>query len=171
MDGFVIRKGCDADIDDLLGIERRAARLLLDLGGLDVFAMHNLSRNDLEAGIHGGILRVVDVDGVAVGFALAGAVDADAHLFEIDVLPEHGRRGIGGVLLESICAEAAARGRPAISLVTLREVPWNAPFYAKRGFVEFDETAWGEQLRGIVGRERLLGFPAVLRVTMRRMLG
>lgn len=171
MAGFVVRKGNDADIGGLPEMERRAAQLLLDRGGLDVFAMHSLSRDDLEAGIHGGFLRVADVDGVAVGFALAGAVDADAHLFEIDVLPEHGRRGIGGALLESICAEAAARGHQAISLVTLRDVPWNAPFYAKHGFVEFDETAWGEQLRGLVGRERLLGFPVELRVTMRRMLG
>lgn len=171
MAGFVVRKGNDADIDGLLEIERRAAQLLLDRGGLDVFAMHSLSRDDLDAGIHGGILRVADVDGVAIGFALAGAVDADAHLFEIDVLPEHGRRGIGGALLESICAEAAARGHLAISLITLRDVPWNAPFYAKHGFVEFDEAAWGEQLRGLVGRERLLGFQVELRVTMRRMLG
>lgn len=171
MDGFVVRDGNEADIDGLLDIERRAARLLLDRGGLDLFAMHSLSRGALDAGIRDGILRVAETGGARVGFALAGEVDANAHLFEIDVLPERGRCGIGSALLESVCAEAASRGYPAITLTTLRDVPWNAPFYAKRGFVEFDEAAWGERLRGIVGRERLLGFPAGLRVAMRRTLG
>ncbi|GAB2496091.1 GNAT family N-acetyltransferase [Pseudoxanthomonas sangjuensis] len=170
MGGFVVRDGNEADVDALLDIERRAARLLLDRGGLDLFAMHGLSRDDLDAGIREGILHVVETGGARAGFALAGEVDGNAHLFEIDVLPEHGRHGIGSALLESVCAEATRRGYPAITLTTLRDVPWNAPFYARRGFAEFDEAAWGDQLRGIVGRERLLGFPAGLRVAMRRLL-
>ena len=170
MDGFVVRDGNEADIDALLEVERRAARLLLDLGGHDVLAMHALTADDLARGARAGWLKVAESEGRPVGFALAGEADANAHLFEIDVLPEHGRRGIGGALLESVCAKAASRGYPAITLTTLRDVPWNAPFYAKRGFVEFDEAAWGDRLRGIVGHERQHGFTAGQRVAMRRVL-
>ena len=166
----VLRAGADADVDALLGVERRAAALLLGHGGYDLFAMHSLSPENLREGVANGILRVAEVDGEVVGFALCGQVDGNAHLFEMDVVPEHGRCGIGSALLESACAEATARGFTAMTLTTLREVPWNAPFYAGRGFAEIDEAQWGMQLAQIVGRERVLGFPMRLRVVMRRSL-
>ena len=171
MSGFTIRAGCEADIDVLLEIERRAAALLFGHGAHDLFAMHSLSPAGLAQGIHDGILRVAELEGRAVGFALCGEIDGQAHLFEMDVLPEHGRRGIGSALLEVVCAGAATRGHTAMTLTTLRDVSWNAPFYAKRAFVDMPESAWGRQLHAIVDRERMLGFPMELRVVMRRNLG
>ena len=165
-----IRPGHEADIVALLEVERRAAALLLGHGAHDLFAMHSLSRDDLLQGIRSGILRVAEVEEQAVGFALCGEVDGHAHLFEMDVVPEFGRRGIGSALLEAVCDEAAARGYAAMTLTTLRDVPWNAPFYAKRGFHELVEAGWGEGLGEIVARERMLGFPMRLRVVMRRGL-
>lgn len=170
MGGHSIRAGCEADVDALLEVERRAAALLLGHGAHDLFAMHALSPADLEHGIHDGILRVAEVKGKIVGFALCGEIDGHAHLFEMDVVPEHGRRGIGSALLEIVCSDAATRGYSSISLTTLRDVPWNAPFYAKRGFSELAETEWGQGLCDIVARERMLGFPMRLRVVMRREL-
>lgn len=167
---FDIRPGCEADIEALLDIECRAATLLAGHRVYAVFAMHTLSASDLLTGIERGILRVAEVGGRAAGFALCGQVDAKAHLFEIDVLPEHGRRGIGSGLLEAVCSEAAARGYAAMTLTTLRDVAWNAPFYARHGFVELKETLWGEQLQRIVRNERMLGFPKELRLVMQREL-
>ena len=168
--GLLLRAGTEADIEVLLQVERRAAGLLLGHGAYDLFAMHSLSPHNLQNGIAHGILRVADVDGEAVGFALCGQVDGNAHLFEMDVVPEQGRRGIGSALLESVCDEAALRGFRAMTLTTLRDVPWNAPFYAARGFVEMDQAQWGGQLGQIMARERMLGFPMRLRVVMRRPL-
>jgi GNAT superfamily N-acetyltransferase len=170
MTDLLLRAGAEMDMDALLQVERRAAELLLGHGAYDLFAMHSLSPQNLQDGIAHGILRVAEMGGQAVGFALCGEVDGHAHLFEMDVVPEHGRRGIGGALLESVCNEAAMRGFSAMTLTTLRDVPWNAPFYAKRGFIELAEAAWGEQLCKIVVRERMLGFPMQLRVVMRRGL-
>lgn len=170
MSGFVIRPAGEADIERLLEVERRAAALLLGLGTHDLFAMHSLSAQDLREGTIKGILRVAEVDGHAVGFALCGQVDGHAHLFEMDVVPGHGRRGIGSALLESVCELAAARGLQSITLSTLRNVPWNAPFYAARGFFEIDESQWGPQLAVIIENERILGVPPELRVVMRRKL-
>ena len=170
MSGLIIRAGVDADVDTLLQIERRAAELLLDHGAYDLFAMHSLSPQNLQDGIAHGILRVAEVGGQAVGFALCGEIDGHAHLFEMDVVPEYGRRGIGSALLESVCNEAAVRGLSAMTLTTLRDVPWNAPFYAARGFVEMHPSQWGSQLAEIVARERTLGFPMRLRVVMQRQM-
>lgn len=171
MTGLLLRAGAHADIDALLEVERRAAALLLGHGAYDLFAMHGLSPQNLQDGIAHGILHVAEVDGQAVGFALCGEVDGQAHLFEMDVVPEHGRRGVGRALLESVCSEAEERGFSAMTLTTLRDVPWNAPFYAACRFVELPEEEWGEQLVGIVARERMLGFPMRLRVVMERKLG
>lgn len=167
----LLRAGTEADIGALLQVERRASELLLGHGAYGLFAMHSLSPQNLLDGIAHGILRVGEVGGQAVGFALCGEVDGNSHLLELDVVPEHGRRGIGSALLESVCDVASARGREAMTLTTLRDVPWNAPFYATRGFSEMPEDEWGPGLAGIVARERLLGFPMRLRVVMRRMLG
>ena len=168
MSGLLIRVGNEADVDALLQVEHRAAELLLNHGAYDLFAMHSLSSQDLQDGIAKGMLRVAEADGQAVGFALCGELDGHMHLFEMDVLPEHGRRGIGSALLESVCESATARGFSAMTLTTLRDVPWNAPFYASRGFVEITESSWGPQLGELVARERMLGFPMRLRVVMRR---
>ena len=149
-------------------MERLAAALLLGHGTYDLFAMHSLSPQDLQDGISQGMLRVAELDGQVVGFALCGELDGHMHLFEMDVLPEHSRRGIGSALLESVCESAAARGFSAMTLTTLRDVPWNAPFYSARGFVEITESWWGPQLGELVARERMLGFPMRLRVVMRR---
>ena len=163
-----MRAGCPADIGPLLNIERRAAALLLEHGAHDLFAMHSLSADDLQRGIDSGMLAVAEVGSQAVGFALCGEVDGQAHLFEMDVLPEQGRRGIGSALLELVCAQARSRGYPTISLVTLRDVPWNAPFYAARGFYELPTSRHGPQLAQLMAREQLLGFPMQLRVVMQR---
>ena len=166
----LIRPGREADIAALLEVERRASALLLGHGAHDLFAMHSLSQDDLSRGVCNESLRVAQLGGQAVGFALYGELDGHAHLFEMDVLPEYGRQGIGSALLEDVCVQAWRRDFRAITLTTLRDVPWNAPFYAKRGFSELAEAAWGERLREIVARERMLGFPMQLRVVMRRRL-
>ena len=170
MTGFLLRAGTEADIATLLEVERRAAALLLNHGAYDLFAMHSLSPQDLINGIAHGMLCVAELDGQVVGFALCGELDDHMHLFEMNVLPEHGRRGIGSALLESVCESAAARGLSAMTLTTLRDVTWNAPFYAARGFEEMVKSSWGPELSKLVARERMLGFPMELRVVMRRGL-
>lgn len=170
MQGLTIRDGVAADVEALLDIESRAARLLLEYGGHDLLAMHSLSRDDLLGGVQEGLLPVAEIADVPVGFALAREIDAHAHLFQIDVDPAHGRRGVGSTLLESTCAMASALGLQSITLVTLRNVPWNAPFYARRGFLELADGEWGPELRNLIERERMLGIDSECRAVMRRML-
>jgi len=170
VEGLVLREGVEADIHALLEIEARAAQLLLAQEGMALLAMHSLVADDLRGGIKCGLLRVAQLDGVAVGFALVGELDGHAHLLEMDVDPAHGHQGIGGLLLAFACDATAALGLASMTLVTLREVPWNAPFYARHGFVELEESHWGPGLRTLVEGERMLGFPMSLRVVMRRPL-
>lgn len=106
----------------------------------------------------------------AVGLAALTVLDGDAHLEQIAVRPDHGRRGIGTALLEAACERARWLGHRRITLTTFRDLPWNAPWYARHGFVELPESAWGPQLAGQWRSEARTGIAVVPRVVMRRDL-
>lgn len=104
-----------------------------------------------------------------VGFARLGVVDGLAHLEQLSVHPGHSGRGIGTALLEAACAWAAGSGYPAMTLTTFAGVPWNGPYYARRGFTELPSLTPG--LREIRTHEAELGLDALgRRVAMRRRL-
>ncbi|MFT3889358.1 MAG: GNAT family N-acetyltransferase [Arachnia sp.] len=87
---------------------------------------------------HPGFVLVVteSEEGPPVGFAHVIAHGSTAHLEQVSVHPDHGRRGHGRALVEAAAAEAARRGFTLMTLRTFADVPWNAPFYATLGFVE-----------------------------------
>jgi GNAT superfamily N-acetyltransferase len=77
---------------------------------------------------------------IVVGYAIAREVDDTLYLQQIDVEPRHGRRGIGAALITTVCNWAIQEGYAIVSLSTFRDIPWNAPFYAKLGFCPVDEA-------------------------------
>jgi ribosomal protein S18 acetylase RimI-like enzyme len=66
-----------------------------------------------------------------VGFAGLVRLDGWLHLEQISTNAAQGRRGIGTRLLRAVLA----RGEP-VTLITFRDIPWNAPWYARHGFTE-----------------------------------
>jgi len=115
----------------------------------------------------GRLWVAVDKSDGPVGFAFVRELDGVAHLEELDVLPEHGGRGLGSALLDAVNAWAIGR-YAAITLATFRDVPWNAPFYARRGFREIPADELSPGLRDLVTIERSRGLRTDLRVMMRR---
>ncbi|WP_433253971.1 GNAT family N-acetyltransferase [Streptosporangium sp. CA-135522] len=114
--------------------------------------------------------RVLVAGAPPVGFAMIGRVDGLVHLDQLAVHPDHGRRGVGGRLLEAVCDHAASTGSAAVTLTTFRDVPWNGPWYAQRGFAVLDPAEWGPELAALVAHERELGIELAPRVVMRRVL-
>lgn len=76
-----------------------------------------------------------------VGFAHVLEVSDRWHLEQIVVDPVHGRRGLGAALLVGVCREVASRGGRQVTLRTFADLPWDAPFYERDGFVELDGAA------------------------------
>jgi hypothetical protein len=61
---------------------------------------------------------------------------------------------LGRALLAALERLARARGVAALTLTTDRTLPWNAPFYARRGFAEVAGPDWlMARLRGQPGHE------------------
>ncbi len=98
-----------------------------------------------------------------IGFALVSTVDGGVHLDQLAVHPVHEGKGTGTALLEAVCALGD------VTLTTFRDVPWNAPWYARRGFDILDPSEWGPELTALVAHERDLGIEVAPRVVMRRL--
>ncbi len=77
----------------------------------------------------------------AVGFTHVLFLDGAAHLQQLAVHPEAMGRGMGTALVDGACEEARARGYAELTLTTYADVPWNAPFYAARGFRVVEDPA------------------------------
>ena len=112
------------------------------------------------------IARTVE-PAMPVGFAVVILVDGLAHLREVDVLPAHGRRGIGRALVLHVAHWAHASGFPSLTLTTFRHLRWNAPFYASVGFAEITDRDLGPELREVMAKEVESGLDPSKRVAMR----
>jgi GNAT superfamily N-acetyltransferase len=97
--------------------------------------------------------------GIVAGILIAEAMDAELHVWELAVARSAQQRGLGRALLETACAFAKGAGLRALTLTTFRHVAWNAPFYARLGFVELGEAEMGARLRAIVSEESARGLP------------
>ena len=109
-------------------------------------------------------------DDVPVGVVIASQRDGAVYVEEMDVLPAHGRRGLGGQLLARVCAWAAEQGYSAVTLSTFRDVPWNGPFYRKHGFRDLKPSEWTPSMKEIHDKEARHGLLVDARVFMRRQL-
>jgi len=154
------------DVPSLPAIERAAARLLEGLVPASVMD-ETTDVEELAAAQAAGRLWVALVDDAPVGFAhVVLRDDGVPHLEEIDVHPAYGRRGLGAGLVRAVCEWAAAGGHREITLTTFRDVAWNAPFYARLGFVIVDRDDWPPAIAAIVDGETARGLDPATRVVM-----
>jgi GNAT superfamily N-acetyltransferase len=159
------------DLPLLASIELAAARLLAGHAPESVLSVAT-SQEAFERSQRRGHLWVALLDDVPVGFAHIKILEPTAaHLDEIDVHPEHGRRGIGTRLVTAVCDWAARLKYRSVTLATFRDVRWNMPFYAKLGFEVVPQENLTPALRLVVADEARRGLDTTRRVVMRRMSG
>src|SRR4051812_42185786 len=89
------------ELELLRDIEWAAGALFTEVG-LDNVAQHSpASVEELTAYVnHGRAWVVTDDNDVPVGYGVVDIVDGLAHLEQLSVLPDHGRKGLGAALLE-----------------------------------------------------------------------
>jgi GNAT superfamily N-acetyltransferase len=171
MGSYHIRLARAEELNALPEIEREAAARFAPYGLAEPLSAILTPLESLREGVQADRLWVAaDANDRPVGFALAGEVGGNAHLDELDVHPAHGQRGLGAALVEAVCDWARASGYRAITLTTLRHIPWNAPWYQRLGFRVLDDDELSEALRDLLQEEIQRGLPADQRVAMRRDL-
>jgi GNAT superfamily N-acetyltransferase len=157
-----------ADVPVLPFIERAASVLLAGHAPASVLA-ETTSLVAFHAARREGRLLVALAAGRPVGFAHIGRREPGAaHLEEIDVHPWHGRRGLGRRLVAEVCRWAAEHQYAWVTLTTFRDLPWNAPFYARLGFTEIPDDELGPALRAVLVDEARRGLDPARRLAMRR---
>lgn len=167
-----IRPAALGDIEAIRTIEREANAMFdeVDMAAvarLDATSVDDLSRPIVEQ----RAWVATDEADRPVGFVLASLVDENAHVEQISVASAFGRRGIGTRLLDAVIPWAREHGCAALTLTTFSNVPWNAPYYARRGF----RVVGDDRLTPGLARLRDHNATTLLgrwsRVTMRRELG
>ncbi len=169
MSNYQIAQARPEDLPRLPHVELAAAQLLRGHAPESVLN-ETTSQAELRKALGAGLLWVALADDEPVGFAHVELIDAvSAHLEEIDVLPAHGRRGLGTRLVMQVCTWAAASGYASVTLTTFRDVPWNMPFYARLGFRVVPPEELSPALRARVEDETRRGLDPSSRVVMKRL--
>ena len=164
---YKIRSARVEELPLLSQVEQSAARLFLDTPYAFLVNDEPLSLDFVQQQFHAGQVWVaVDCHEIVVGYAIAREVDDTLYLQQIDVEPEHGRRGIGSALVNTVCDWAKQQGYSIVSLSTFRDLPWNAPFYSKLRFNPVDEAELTTGFQQIRLKEFEAGLPVRDRVIM-----
>jgi GNAT superfamily N-acetyltransferase len=168
---YKIRRGEHPDIAALRGIEIEAATLFYpyfqETGLTKEILRLTSSAAEAEEACNGGRLWVAESEtGEIVGFAIVFDWGTTAHLDELDVLPAHGRQGVGTSLVRAVCEWARERGYRKVTISTFRDIPWNEPFYLKQGFRAVNPIQLDDMHRRLVESERARGLRTDVRVIM-----
>jgi GNAT superfamily N-acetyltransferase len=171
IDSNRIRLARPDEVTRLRKIEDEAGKMFSGLGLIDdaldgSFPLDELARLLVVGQVWVSCLE----DDLPVGMVIVSVREGAAYIEEMDVLPAHGRQGIGARLLTSVCAWAHAEGLTVVTLSTFRDVPWNGPFYRKHGFRELWPSEWTPGMWAIREKEARHGLHTDARVFMRRDL-
>jgi RimJ/RimL family protein N-acetyltransferase len=165
--GYTIRPGCKEDIAFLPNIEIAAGKLFLEAGLVHTANKPPLAMDFLLNQARKGMLWVIcDMLDHPIGFAVLLNLGTGIHLEEIDVHPTHARRRLGTRLIEHLCDWAFVKGYAKMTLITFKDLPWNAPFYQKLGFKTVGTDELNPQLEKLLANETLQGVPAEQRICM-----
>jgi GNAT superfamily N-acetyltransferase len=167
-EGYAIEYPRRDEIPLLSTIEARAGALF-SLEDLPLaLREQTLPLSVLEAALEVGHLWIIREASsrAPVGYAVVSLVDGAPHLRQLDVLPEHGRRGLGTGLVLHVAGWAREAGFSCLSLTTFRHLAWNAPFYASLGFVPVPKADQGPELRAELEEQAAEGLDPAKRVAM-----
>ncbi|ANN15469.1 acetyltransferase [Amycolatopsis orientalis] len=164
----MIRLAVPEDLPVLQDIERAAGEPFRALGMAAIADDDPPSLADLAAYQSAGRAWVCDDGEGPVAYLIAEVVDGHGHIEQVSVHPDHARKGLGRRLIDHAADWSAREGLAGLTLTTYAEVPWNAPYYSRLGFVTLGEGELTDGLRAIRAQEIARGLDAWPRVTMRR---
>lgn len=167
---YIVDRARPTDIPAMIALEKRANELFRAIG-YDFVADADVS----DAEEHDAVMRegrtiVARMGETVAGFAMLTRLDGEAHLDEIDVDPDHQRRGLARPLIGAGEDWARAEGYREMTLTTYRDVAWNAPLYRRLGFEEFAPGPDRPALLALIEKEATWGFAARPRIAMRKPL-
>ena len=161
-----IRVASPLDLDRLADLEVEAGQIFHSVGLSDV-ADDVPDRESLGRSLGQGFVWVAEVDGEIAGYIVATVLDRNAHIGQVSVAPAYARQGLGRLLITHLEAWGRGNNRPATTLTTFRDVPWNAPYYEALGYRELSVSEIGSEVSAEMKHEASLpGIDASRRCAM-----
>lgn len=152
------------DFPALMDIEHAAAEQFRSIGIPAIADLGPFNDEELAGFVNAGLAWVASDDSdVPVGFLVAEVVDGCLYIAEVNVHPRAARQGLGRQLID----HAASGEYAALVLTTFRDVPWNAPYYRRLGFVVLADDEVTPGLRAIREYQATIGLDRWPRVCMR----
>lgn len=133
MDIPALRPATEADLERLVDVEGEAGQMFHAVG-MSELAEDVPDRAELREAIAADRVWVTQIGAEVAGYVVADVLDGNAHVAQVSVAPEYAGRRIGRALVELVEAWGRAAGRPATTLTTFRDVPWNGPYYVRLGY-------------------------------------
>jgi GNAT superfamily N-acetyltransferase len=90
--------------------------------------------SDLRGAVEAERLWVTQVGAEVAGYIAAEVLDGNAHVAQVSVARDFAGRALGRAMIEFVEQWGADAGRPATTLTTFRDVPWNGPYYRRLGY-------------------------------------
>lgn len=169
MTDFSVRLARLDEIGELRAIELAAGVLFREIGMVEVAEHPPPAVEVFEKFQRDGRAWVLaDTGDRAIGFVLVELIDGAAHIEQVSVHPDHGRRGLGRVLIDHVQTWATEQELAAVTLTTFRSVAWNGPYYARLGFRELAAAEITPGLAAIQAAETAFGLDPADRIVMRR---
>ena len=110
---------------------------------------------------------MTQVGSEVAGYITAEVLDGNAHVAQVSVAPAYAGRALGKAMIEFVEDWGRAAGRPATTLTTFRDVPWNGPYYLQLGYRVLPKEDVGPELARTMAHEASLpGIDASLRCAM-----
>lgn len=162
-----VRPALPAELELIRALERASAQRFLGL--MDALAADEPSSvRLLTARLAAGGLLAAEVEDQLVAFVMFRPVEDSVYIEQIDVLPAFAGRRIGAALLDAVAQHAQAKGLAGLTLSTFRDIPWNAPWYRRLGFVDIEHADLTPGLLAIRREHLERGLDERLRVFMGR---
>lgn len=132
---ITVRPTRPGDVTALPAIERAAGQLFRDYPELAWLAEGEVISAEQHLDYaERGLSWLALANELPVGFILAELHVSSLFIVELSVHLDWQGKGIGRRLIACVADQARKRGLASLTLTTFRDVPWNAPFYARLGF-------------------------------------
>jgi GNAT superfamily N-acetyltransferase len=153
-----IRSARVSDLGYLAMLEVQAGQLFRAVDMSEV-ANHVPDQEALRRSQEQGLIWVAEEQGEIAGYIVATVLDGHAHIEQVSVAPAHARQGIGRLLIFHVEEWGRCNQRPATTLTTFRDVPWNGPYYDTLGYRELSDSEIGSELAAAMEHE--LSLPGI----------
>ncbi len=169
--GTTIRALAAGDVESVRSVERAAGARFREVGMPEVAEDEPAPPAELErVAAHGRGWVAVDEHDEPIGYVVVDRVDDAVHIEQLSVHPEHQGHGLGRALVDRAAIWGQDHGVSALTLTTFAEVPWNRPWYERRGYRVLAEDEWTPGLVARRQEESDHGLDPAQRVVMAKAL-